>query len=211
MYRKTYSCVCEGQQEKMYLDHVAKLIKKFPRKVVTFNSYIGTPYRLTKIYETYDSVALFDFDFNQIEFEKNIKLCDKLNKEQKPTSRKSGRNIYHAYSNVNFDLWLILHKENRTGMVSTNNAYTPDIRKIFGLGSKDNIKNERTITKILDQITLQDVKDAIVRADKIRSCKVKRDASRVADTSIYSNPDFSIHNFLKIVLESSGDLGGGRP
>ena len=39
-YRKNYLCVCEGQQEKMYLDHIARLIKDFPRKVVTFNSYI---------------------------------------------------------------------------------------------------------------------------------------------------------------------------
>ncbi|MDQ2085647.1 hypothetical protein RBH29_04265 [Herbivorax sp. ANBcel31] len=39
-YRKTYLCICDGQQEKMYLQHLAKLIKKFPRKVVTFNTFI---------------------------------------------------------------------------------------------------------------------------------------------------------------------------
>ena len=50
-YRKNYLCICEGQQEKLYLDHVAGLIKDFPRKVIKFNSYIDTPYRLTKTYE----------------------------------------------------------------------------------------------------------------------------------------------------------------
>lgn len=205
-YRKTYLCICEGQQEKMYLDHVARLIKDFPQKVVTFNSYIDNPHRLTKTYEEYDSAAIFDFDFNKVEFERNIEICDKLNREQKPSSRKSGRNIYHGYSNVNFDLWLILHKEDYNREVSKNDAYITDVRRIFGLTPKDNIKNEGTIKKILGQITLHDVKDAIVRAEKIKSYKIKGDASNVGNSQIYTNPDFSIHEFLKIVLKESGDL-----
>lgn len=108
---------------------------------------------MTKTYEEYDSAAIFDFDFNKVEFERNIEVCDKLNKEQKLSSRKSGRNIYHAYSNVNFDLWLILHKEDYNHEVSKNDAYITDVRRIFGLSSKDNIKNEGTIKKILGQIT----------------------------------------------------------
>lgn len=96
-YRKNYLCVCEGQQEKMYLDHIARLIKDFPRKVVTFNSYIDKPHRLTKTYENYDSAAIFDFDFNQVEFERNICICDELNKRFKSKSKKERRNIYHAY------------------------------------------------------------------------------------------------------------------
>ena len=36
MYRKTYFCVCDGQQEEMYLKHVAFLLKKIPERVVTF-------------------------------------------------------------------------------------------------------------------------------------------------------------------------------
>lgn len=205
-YRKTYLCVCEGQQEKMYLSHVSRLIKVFPQKVVTFNSYIDNPHRLTKTYVEYDSAAIFDFDFNKVEFERNIQICDKLNKENKPSSRRSGRNIYHAYSNVNFDLWLILHKEDYNREVSKNDAYILDVRRIFGLSSKDNIKNEGTIKKILDQITLQDVRDAIRRAEKIKLHKIERDAYKVGNSLIYSNPDFSIHEFLKAVLKESGDL-----
>ena len=148
-YRKTYLCVCEGQQEKMYLDHVARLIKKFPQKVVTFNSYIDSPHRLKKSYEDYDSAAIFDFDFNKVEFEKNISLCDGLNKKSKSRAKKKGRSIYHAYSNVNFDLWLILHKEDCNRQVSTNDAYISDVRRIYKLNQNDNIKNQKTIKKML--------------------------------------------------------------
>lgn len=48
MYRKTYFCVCEGQQEGMYLKHVAFLLKKFPERVVTFNTTQGSSERLRK-------------------------------------------------------------------------------------------------------------------------------------------------------------------
>ena len=205
-YRKTYLCICDGQQEKMYLQHLAKLIKKFPQKVVTFNTFIDSPHRLEKRYEEYDSAAVFDYDMNEVEFNRNIEICDKLNRDLKPKKRKEGRHIYHAYSSVNFDLWLILHKEDFNRSVSRNDAYISDIRRIYGLKPTDNIKNEEVINKILSQISLNDVKDAIKRADKIRNSKDKSDCRLVGNTSTFLNPDFSIHEFLKVVLEDSGDL-----
>ena len=205
-YRKTYLCICDGQQETMYLNHVAKLIKDFPRKVVKFNTFEDSAHRLEKRYEDYDSAALFDFDNNDVEFKRNIEICDKLNKKFKPSKRKSGRCIYHAYSSVNFDLWLILHKEDFRRSVTRNDAYISDVRRVFGLSPTDNIKKENIIKKILGQITLEDVKDAIQRADDIRKRKDQGDSTKIGGTTIYSNPDFSIHEFLKVVLKDSGDF-----
>jgi len=48
VYRKTYFCVCDGQQEEMYLKHVALLLKKFLERVVTFNTTVGSPEKLKK-------------------------------------------------------------------------------------------------------------------------------------------------------------------
>lgn len=90
-YRRKYLCICDGQQETMYFSHLAKLIKDFPRKVVTFNTFIDYPHRLEKRYEAYDSAAVFDFDHNEVEFRKIIEICDKLNKKLKPPKRKEGR------------------------------------------------------------------------------------------------------------------------
>lgn len=205
-YRRKYLCICDGQQETMYLNHVAKLIKDFPRKVVTFNTFVDSPYRLVKRYEDYDSAAVFDFDYNDVEFKRNIEICDSLNKKLKPSKRKDGKYIYHAYSSVNFDLWLILHKEDYNKSVTRNDAYISDVRRIFGLNQTDNIKNEDVIKKILSQITLDDVKSAIQRAETIRKSKVNADSTKIGSTTIYSNPDFSIHEFLRAVLEDSGDL-----
>ena len=178
-YRKTYLCVCEGQQEKMYLRHVASLLKKSPESVVSFNTVIDKPYRLRKTYEEYDHAALFDFDFNEVEFKNNIEICDKLDKENRPTKRKNGKRVYHAYSNVNFDLWLILHKECFSKSVSGNHAYVVDVRRIYGLSKTDDIKKKSVVEKIINQI---------------------------GTTIYYSNPDFSIDIFLEKVLLECGEI-----
>lgn len=107
---------------------------------------------------------------------------------------------------MNFDLWLILHKENYNKCVSKNDAYINDVRRIFGLKATDDIKNEDIIERILSQITLDDVKSAIRRAESIRRNKDIADSTLIGNTIIYSNPDFSIHEFLRTVLKDSGDL-----
>ena len=200
MYRKSYLCVCEGQQEKLYLEHVAKLIKNFPEKVVKFNCYIDNPHRLNKLYEETDCGVLFDFDFKRRRFENSIILCEKLHRERR------NQNIYHAYSNVNFDLWLILHKQDYNRCVSRNNAYVNDVKRVYNLNGNDDIKKERINKKILDQITLSDVKNAIERAERIKGSKPETDVVIIGNTKTYPNPDFSLHEFLKIVLQDSGDL-----
>ncbi len=206
-YRKTYLCICDGQQEKMYLEHVARLVNDFPNKVIKFNVYIDRPYRLKKTYEDYSCAALFDYDFDDVNFKRNIELCDKLNRnERKYGKGKNQRFIYHAYSNVNFDLWLILHKKDFNRPVSRTDAYVNEVRKIYGLGSNEDIKNRETLNRILNQISLIDVKKAIERAEKIKKTKDPKEATKVGSTLIYPNPDFSIHEFLKVVLKDSGDL-----
>ncbi|MFW6262586.1 MAG: RloB domain-containing protein [Thermotogota bacterium] len=200
MYRKSYVCICEGQQEKQYLEHLARLIKKFPEKVVTFNCYIDQAYRLKKIYEETDCGVLFDYDLDQTQFENSIKLCDQLHMERKR------QNIYHAYSSLNFDLWLILHRKDYFRTVTRNDAYLNDVKKVYGLKKEDYIKKGEIIRKILEQISLEDVKEAIKRVEKIKYNKLETDAVKIGNTITYTNPDFSLHEFLKLVLLDSGDL-----
>lgn len=110
--RRTYLCICEGQQETMYLAHIARLLTHFPERVVKFNTTIGSPSELKKHYEEYDSAALFDQDGCQNAFEEGIRVCQALDRSGQRS--RSKKHVYHAYSNVNFDLWLILHKEDFT-------------------------------------------------------------------------------------------------
>lgn len=201
MYRKTYFCVCDGQQEEMYLKHVAFLLKDFPERVVTFNTTQGSTERLKKNYTEYDNAALFDYDFKDMKFRQNILICEQL---QRKSSRENGKNVYHAYSNVNIDLWFILHKEYFNRPVASNDAYVADVRRIYGLSREADIKEKANIDRILRQITLDDVKYAIRRAEQIRAGKLKSDCFMVGNVICYGNPDFSLHEFLKVVLRNCG-------
>lgn len=203
MYRETYFCVCAGQQEEMYLKHLAFLLKDFPERVVTFNTTCGSPEKLKKNYTEYDNAALFDYDFNDIEFRQNLQICEQL---QRKSRREKGKNVYHAYSNVNIDLWFILHKEDFNRPVTSNDAYIADVRRIYGLNQEADIKERANLGRILKQITLEDVKCAIRRADQIRARKLETDCFMLGTIACYGNPDFSLHDFLKIVLQDCGEL-----
>ncbi|MBS3976681.1 MAG: RloB domain-containing protein [Syntrophomonadaceae bacterium] len=203
MYRKTYFCVCEGQQEEMYLKRVAFLLKNFPERVVTFNTSYGLPERLKKNYTEYDNAALFDYDYKETGFRQNIELCEKLHRKGQ---RENGKNVYHAYSNVNIDLWFILHKEDFNRPVASNDAYIADVRRIYGLNQDADIKEKTNLEKMLKQITLEDVRHAIRRAEQIRLQKLESDCFMVGTVVCYRNPDFSLHSFMKIVLRDCGEL-----
>lgn len=203
MYRRSYYCACEGQQEEMYLKHIERLLKKPQELVVTFNTTQGSAERLKKTYTEYDNAALFDYDFKDIEFRQNINICEQL---QRKSRKRNGKNIYHAYSNVNFDLWLILHKEDFKRPVTSNDAYVADVRRIYKLDSEADIKKKAVIERILGNVSLGDVKDAIRRAEQIKARKLESDCFMVGSVACYDNPDFSLHEFLKIVLKDCGEL-----
>lgn len=87
-YRKNYFCICEGQQKTMYLDHLARLLKKFPQRVVTFKHVENDVLEMKISYVEYDHAALFDYDFRKDRFKKSIEKCDKLMRDNAKKGKK---------------------------------------------------------------------------------------------------------------------------
>lgn len=194
-----YLCIVEGQQEELYINHLAKLLSNASEKSFKLNPKVGKLRNLeASIYTDYDSVFIFDHDFNTIEFERNLNGCILLNnnKQNKITKKK----VYHAYSCACFDLWLILHKKDYNAPVTDAKGYVSEVRKVFNLDTNADIKNKKIINTILSQITIDDVKNAVERASKIHSNKLPSDAININGESYYPNPDFSIHKFINILL-----------
>lgn len=186
--RKDYICYYEGLQEEKYFIRLKELIEKtYPNirirfnRVNKFNYFIELPSEVKKI-------AIFDYDLNNENFEFKVKKCLRMG-------------VSILYSNLNFDLWLILHKELFATQVTYNDDYQDKIRKIYNLSLTANIKKEENIDKILKQIELHDIQCAIKNANKIMETKDKNDLIIVnSKFSYYSNPSLSIQNFL-ITLE----------
>ena len=198
--RTNYLCICEGLQEKMYLKHLGDLVGG----AVRINTQIGSHKALNRNeHIDYDCAVLFDHDGRETEFYEAIELCQKYDKKYR--KRGGNRRTYHAYSNRNFDLWLLLHKEPFSRPVMNNGEYVQEVRRIYGLGNEDDIKKEANIAKILEQIKLSDVREAVKRAESIRNKKLETDGKKLSETVVYDNPDLSIHEFIKIVLASAGE------
>lgn len=93
---------------------------------------------------------------------------------------------------MNFELWLILHKENYKGKVNNTSGYHKRLRKIYELDQKEDIKNEKVIDKILMQIDLNDVKNAILNSKKLEDDAINQD--------IYYQPYTKMGYFLEKVF-----------
>lgn len=185
---KTYLCFFEGNQEEKYFKHFSGLVKREFENVTIKFKEVEKLKTLPTASTLIPKVAVFDYDNNKKEFEDKVKMC------------KKGK-IYIAYSNLNFDLWLLLHKKSFNKVVTNNDDYVGLIRKEYGLGKTDNIKKESNIDKILEQINLEDVKFAISNADKIMQKKEEHGKIICENYVYYNNPSMSIHNFLKDILE----------
>ncbi len=201
-----YFCAVEGQQEKMYLEHIEKLLTDWPKKIVNFNIIIGGANRLKSSYTKYNCACLFDHDLLPDRFEENLNICTKLNNQNKGSKKNPGFKVYAAYSSICFDLWLLLHRKFVSRPAASAEEYVDDVRKVYDLPEEADIKSKDIMEKIVKKITLDDVKWAIENAQKIKSRKLPEDRRIVAGTDIsyYSDPYFEIDSFIEKVINETG-------
>lgn len=113
-----------------------------------------------------------------------------------------------GYSNLTFELWLILHKINLDRMFDSRQSYLAYIKTAFDLkfSSLTEYKKARNFKKILDQLTLEDVKVAIRRAQDIRGRNRNNQIMSAKFSYEYctKNPDLSIQEIIAKVLVETG-------
>lgn len=190
MIKREYRCFYEGQQEEMYFDHIAKKVKEARPNISLKFKKLAKLKTLEKSSTGVPKIAVFDYDLNKVDFESKVKLCNETR---------------ILYSNLNFDMWLVLHKKQYRRTVQNNNAYIDEIRNSYNLPNNTNIKAKGNIQKILDKIELIDVKRAIENAEEIMKEKMEEDKIYVKrNFSYYPNPSMSINEFFKELFEDIG-------
>ena len=183
MIKREYRCFFEGQQEKMYFDHLARIVKNVNPNIILKFREMEKLLSLEKSSTNVNKIAVFDYDMNKVEFEKKIKICKKT---------------AILYSNLNFDLWLLLHKEAFNKSVQNNKAYADLIKSKYGLSEKANIKAKGSMEKILGQIEIDDIKRAIQNSENIINSKIESEKIFVKKGFYYyDNPSMNINEFLK--------------
>lgn len=190
MQKREFRCFYEGLQEKLYFKHVSNVIRNVDKNISVKFKEVGKLNSLENSSTEVPKIAVFDYDLNKTEFEDKVKLC----KETKV-----------LYSNLNFDLWLLLHKEKYTKNEQSNHAYIEKVREVYKLPKTADIKKKDNIEKILEQIELEDIKRAINNAEEIMKGKLEEDRIFVRKNfSYFSNPSMNINEFFKDLFKELG-------
>lgn len=193
----------EGQQEKMYLEHIKNLINNnaeskynvvfkvkdcggsTPEEIV--DKAVRTATQAQRNTKEYTHIAIFDYDNRDTEFKNAIIKCKK-------------EKIVASYSVLNFDLWLLIHKTKFMGKVGIVKGYHQKVREAYRLPKTADIKDEKTIAKILNKITLSDVVSAIKIAEEMEKINIESNNYMFKDINVYDQPNLEICKFVKYLL-----------
>ncbi len=124
---------------------------------------------------------------------------------------KKQKNIKYqlGYSNFTFELWIILHKRDCFGPFFDRKQYLVPIQQCFDekFEDLDHYKSEQAFKRCLAKLTIEDVKSAIIRADKLKQQNIK-DNKVIVKYSGYSyyreNPALSVNEVVKKILNECG-------
>ena len=84
-------------------------------------------------------------------------------------------------------------------------AYADKLRQVFGLAADANIKKEKRVTEIVNQIGLSDIKNAIQRGKKISEDNQGKEANKTPkENRYYDNPDTQMHVLLQFLFAKVG-------
>lgn len=129
--------------------------------------------------------------------------------EMKDAKTNKGIEYRLGYSNFAFELWMVLHKRNCNGPLNDRSKYLSHVSKAFGENFEDlaHYKREDDFKRCLSSLTLDDVREAIRRADVITNNN-KTNGNPCLKYKGYSyyrdNPALSIHEVVKLIFKECG-------
>lgn len=212
MKRKTqvkYYFSVEGDTEKWYLDWLEKIINNDPNSVITvkLDSKIEkSPQRRVKrmsIITQTEIWHLCDYESNghqhSTELKKVIDEMADIKNHGKKVTYKFG------YSNLTFDLWIILHKAEMKAPQTHRSNYLQYINRAYNehFESMDKYKQERNFKKCLSKLTLEDVRTEIKRSKQIMKQNEEVNVPKKHRKYEYyeENPSLAIWEIIEKILK----------
>ncbi len=205
----TYYFTVEGETEQWYLKWLEKTINK---EITDFTVTIDCPVeknplkyaKKLRIIQKTEVYHLFDYESDEANHVKNfINAMDNMKKAKelwKQIIYKSG------YSNLTFDLWMILHKAECNGWVIHRDNYITHINNAYKEKFQDmnEYKHEANFKRCLNKLKLHDVIAAVIRAKSIM--RKNKDNGYILQrykgyTYYKENPSLSIWEAIEIILK----------
>lgn len=175
MRKETRKCFfsVEGKTEKWYLEWLQRMINDEPSAfyLVKLDCQIqSNPLKCAKglrILEKTEITHVFDYESEEPDHVQQFRMTsDRMKKAQ-----NIGKSIKYilGYSNFAFELWIVLHKADCRGALVHRRHYLEHLNRAYdeGFESLDEYKQKVGFRRILAKLTLEDVRQAIRRAEAI--------------------------------------------
>lgn len=210
---RQYYFSVEGQTEKWYLKWLQDSINNSEKSEcnVRLNSDVSTePLSYIKKKANLSKINVVQFFDKESEESNHIKEFMQILDEMRLAERQ-GKDIKYklAYSNFTFELWMILHKADCRSSLSSRNQYLYHINQAYN-ENFDNLgqyKSEKNFKRLLEKLSLDDVKQAICRAKaiRIRNKEVGYIEQQYKKFTFYKeNPSISVDVYIEEVLQDCG-------
>lgn len=133
--------------------------------------------------------------------------------ERMNTAQKQGKNIKYVlgYSNFTFELWMILHKADCNGGKNHRRQYLAPLNAAYheNFENLDAYKHEDAFRRVLSKFSLEDVKAAVRRSERLMKSKEESGfmPQKYNGYAFYTgNPSLSIWESIKKILKKCGLL-----
>lgn len=212
LYTKKFVFTVEGETEQWYLLWLRDQINMCESRKYDVAIEVKVQQSPKKFYKSANAKATPEV-FHICDVESNDPVhVDKFQiilSEMKEAKRQKKITYRLGYSNFTFELWMVLHKRNCNGMLVHRRQYLEHINRAFGKSFEnlDQYKHEDEFKRCLGKLSLDDVRDAIRRAEVITDNNV-RDGKALLQYKGYTyyrdNPALSIHEAVRIILAECG-------
>ena len=210
-----YYFTVEGETEKWYLEWLRDAINADPRskvKVVCSPKVQKNPVKWAKAKTNLDKSAKV---FHVFDFEDEEPIHVKAFKDTKKAgSLGRGFRYVSAYSNLTFELWMVLHKGDCPALAHRR-QYLKPINDLYGehFESLDEYKHEANFKRVLGKLTVDDAVTAVGRAETLAK-RAEEHGLRKAQHCGYSyyldNPATDLWIPVKQMLEEGGIIDSRR-
>lgn len=212
-HTKKYYFSVEGETEQWYLKWLQNLINQTPESKikVSFDCPVQkNPLRRAKSIVLTGKTEIYhisDYESNdEIHVREFKETIDRMSE-----AKKIGKQINYkfGYSNLTFDLWIVLHKTDCNGALAHRKHYLKYINSGFceTFQKMDDYKHENNFKRILGKTSLQNVIDAVKRSKMIMKRNLENGyiLQKYKGYEYYNeNPSLAIWEIIERVLNDCG-------
>lgn len=206
----SYHFSVEGETEKWYLNWLQQIINQAPERKydVILSVKVQSPIKRAKGISVLDKTEIFHLCDLESESEKHIKGFESTIEEMHEANR-CGKSIRYklGYTNFAFELWMILHKKDCYGMMNHRKDYLSHINSAYetSFENLDKYKKEKSFKKMLQSLTLKEVKDALQRSKHIMQRKDEHDLKEYKGYKYHlHNPSLSVYEIIEQIFVECG-------